>query len=130
MLIKWKDEYSIGVEHIDEQHKELFRISQEIFNLYNNEFCVDKYDRIVELIEELKKYTVFHFNTEEEYMASINYKKLLSHKVDHADFIEKVSNVDLASIDKDHDAYLLDILKFVVDWIVNHILEKDKIITQ
>lgn len=130
MLIKWKDEYSTGVEHIDEQHKELFRISQEIFNLYNNEFCVDKYDRIVELIEELKKYTVFHFNTEEEYMASINYKKLLSHKVDHADFIEKVSNVDLTSIDKDHDAYLLDILKFVVDWIVNHILEKDKLITQ
>lgn len=130
MIIKWKDEYAIGVEHIDQQHKELFRMAQDIYKLYNDEFCVDKYDRIVDLIEELKKYTVFHFKTEEEYMAGINYKKLLSHKVDHADFIEKVNNVDFALIDKDHDAYLLNILKFVVDWIVNHILEKDKLIVQ
>jgi len=125
-MITWKDEYLLGIEHIDNQHKELFRIAGEIHELLKNELIIDKYDSIIKLLGELKDYTVFHFTSEEEYMASIGYRKLLSHKVEHNDFIEKINNVDLEKIDLDHEQYLLDILEFVLNWISNHILNTDR----
>lgn len=128
-MISWKDDYKIGVAQIDEQHQKLFEISGRIYDLLKDEYAFDKYDRIMALIGELKDYTVFHFKSEEEYMQSIGYRKYLSQKVEHDDFIEKINQVDFNAVDENPDAYLLEILDFVVDWISRHILEKDKLIT-
>ncbi len=128
-MITWKGDYCIGIEKIDTQHKKLFEIANGIYKLLKNELYIDKYDRIVSLLDELKDYTIYHFKTEEEYMQGIGYKKLLSHKVQHDDFIEKINNVDYRKIDENQQAYLLELLDFVADWIVHHILENDKLIT-
>lgn len=128
-MITWKDDYLLGIEQIDKQHKQLFKIATDIHELIRNELIIDKYDRILKLLEELKDYTIFHFNSEEEYMLSIGYKKLLSHKVEHNDFVEKINNVDLEKIDMDHEQYLLEILEFVLNWIADHILKTDKAYT-
>ncbi|MCY6356430.1 bacteriohemerythrin [Clostridium sp. ZS2-4] len=125
-MIKWKEEYVIGVDNIDEQHKKLFEIASRAYALLKNEFCIDKYDKIVEILGELKEYTVYHFNSEEEYMTSIGYKKFLSHKVEHDEFIKKINNIDFKGIDEDQDKYLLQTLDFVVNWISGHILGRDK----
>lgn len=128
-MITWREEYLLGIDTIDEQHKELFRIATEIFDLMKNQLIIDKYDHIVKLISELKDYTIFHFSSEEEYMKSIGYKKFFSHKVEHNDFIEKINDVDTSKIDVDHEQYLLEILEFVLNWISKHILETDKAYT-
>lgn len=125
-MIEWKDDYLLGIEKIDEQHKELFNIAQEIYSLMKNQLITDKYDQINKLISKLKDYTVFHFSYEEKYMQSIGYRKFFSHKVEHDDFIEKINNVDLDKIDLDHEHYLIEILDFVVNWIAKHILETDR----
>lgn len=125
-MIEWRDEFLLGIEKIDDQHKELFRIATDIYALMRNQLITDKYDQIVKLISELKDYTVFHFSYEEEYMQSIGYRKYFSHKVEHNDFVEKINNVDLDKIDLDHEQYLLEMLNFVVNWISVHILETDK----
>ncbi|WP_422446740.1 bacteriohemerythrin [Thermoanaerobacterium sp. DL9XJH110] len=127
-MIRWKDEYRIGVEKIDEQHKKLFEIAGRAYDLLKNEFYIDKYDRIVEILNELKDYTVYHFNSEEEYMKSIGYRRFLSHKVEHDDFIEKINSVDFSKIDSNQDKYILDLLEFIVNWIDKHILGRDKLI--
>jgi hemerythrin len=128
-LITWRDEFSIGVSEIDDQHRQLFDIANRAYVLLKNDLLADKYDAIVAIIEELKEYTVYHFNYEQEYMARIGYKKLLSHKVLHDEFIEKVNSVNINKIDEDQRQYLLDILEFVVKWIEGHILGQDKKIT-
>lgn len=129
-MIKWKDEYSIGVERIDNQHKHLFEIANKAYEVLNNEFYTDKYDKIVEILNELEDYTIFHFKDEENLMKQLGYKKLLSHKVEHDDFINKIKSIDLEKVDYEQDKYLLDIFNFIVDWLVNHIIEKDKLITK
>jgi hemerythrin len=128
-MLNWKEDYTTGVELIDDQHKELFKIANKGFELLRNDFYTDKYDRIIEILEELKNYTVFHFKSEENYMLSIGYKKFLSHKVDHDDFIQKVNNVDLRKIDQNQDEYIMEILSFICKWIEEHIHEKDKLIS-
>lgn len=127
-MIQWKESYRLGIDEIDDQHKKLFEIANRAYELLKNDFVTDKYDRIVSIIEELKDYTVYHFSFEENYMASINYRKLLSHKVIHDDFIAKITEVDLDNVDENQDEYLMGILDFVVEWIEQHILGTDKLI--
>lgn len=125
-LIKWKDEFSIGIDEIDEQHKKIFDIANEAYDLLKDEFTIDKYDRITELLEELKNYAKIHFSFEEEYMLSIRYKGYFSHKIAHDTFVDKVNSYDLDAIDENQDHYILEILEFVVNWISQHILVTDK----
>lgn len=127
-MVIWEDKYAIGVESIDEQHKELFEISNRIFDLLKNDLITDKYDSIIEIIKELKNYTIYHFEAEEEYMKNIGYKKLLSQKVAHNDFLEKMEGIHLEQIDNGHNEYLLGILDFVCEWLVEHIIKEDRLI--
>lgn len=61
-MIKWKEDYELGIKHIDEQHENLFEIADRAYKLLTNEFFTDKYDKIIEILEELKEYTVFHLS--------------------------------------------------------------------
>jgi len=125
-MIEWNERFRLGVKDIDEQHMQLFDIAGRAYELINNDFQTDKYDGIIEILEELKQYAVYHFKFEEEYMASIGYGKFLSHKVLHDDFIEKVNGIDMRQVDENQGQYLLGILDFVVKWIEGHILGQDK----
>lgn len=127
-MVKWKSDYEIGVLLIDEQHRKLFEIANSAYELLRNDFYVDKYDKIIEILAELKDYTVFHFKSEEEYMLSIGYKRFLSHKVEHENFINEINNINLAEIDANQDESVKDLLGFVVNWIDKHILDQDKLI--
>ena len=129
-MFEMKDEYRLGVAHIDEQHAKLFEIGERAYQLLKNEYSVDKYDNIVAILEELKAYTVIHFRDEEEYMESIKYRRLFSQKIDHADFIKKVNDVNLSNIDENQDEYIMGILNFLAKWLEEHIIEKDLLIVK
>ncbi|AKA68006.1 bacteriohemerythrin [Clostridium scatologenes] len=129
-MLEWKDKYSIGVELIDEQHKHLFEIGNKAVKLLKNDFYVDKYDKIIEIIQELCEYTEFHFKAEEGYMLKIGSKQYESQKIEHDIFIKKINSVDLNNIDNDQQKYLEDLLAFVFNWIIDHILQKDKLINE
>ena len=127
-MIKWEEDYRIGVESIDEQHKELFEIANRTYDLLKNELVTDKYDKIIQIINELESYTVYHFKSEEEYMQSIGYRKFFSQKVAHNDFLSKMGSIDIEQIDNGQNEYLIGILDFVSEWLVEHILKEDKLI--
>ncbi|GBG56671.1 bacteriohemerythrin [Sporomusaceae bacterium FL31] len=127
-MITWKADYSTGIAQIDDQHKKLLEIAGNALALLKNDLYVDKYDEIIAILEELKNYTVYHFDSEEAYMLSIGYKKFLSHKVEHVAFMDKINSIDLNAIDHNQDQSILSILDFVVSWIDDHILKKDKLI--
>lgn len=129
-MLVWKDKYSVAVELIDEQHKHLFEIGNNAYKLLRDDLCLDKYDRIVEIIEELRQYTRFHFKAEEQYMLKIGSKQYKSQKIAHDNFIKKINSVKLDNIDKDQKKYIEDLLAFIFNWILDHILEKDKLIKE
>lgn len=129
-MILWKDEYKIGLASVDEQHEKLFELAGEIYDLVKISEDVDKFDQIVAVLQELKDYTVFHFQDEEAYMLEIKWPKFFSHKVLHESFIEKVNSVNITSLDDHQTDYLLEMLGFVLDWLQNHILQVDAEITK
>lgn len=122
----WNDKYSVNIEFIDVQHKELFNILDTCYELLLQSKDKDNYDDIMHVIENLKEYAIYHFNAEEEFMEKNNYSKLLSHKFAHVAFMEKINSFDSYSIDRYPTQYLKEILEFVSSWIKNHILDTDK----
>lgn len=124
-MFVWKNEYETGLDFIDEQHKKIFEIGNKVYELIKNEFITDKFDKILDIIVELKNYAALHFEAEEKYMIEIGYKKFLSHKVQHDDFINRFSNIDFRSIDKSQDKYMVELMSFIYEWIDGHILGMD-----
>lgn len=122
-----KPEYYIGIDMIDEEHKQLFQYADEAYELLHDEFIPDKYDRIDAILEKLRDYTVKHFADEEQYMESINYKKIFTQKIQHQEFIQKLDEFMEQHNDEveDQDEQITGILKYLTEWLVNHILYVD-----
>jgi hemerythrin len=127
-MFEMKEKFKTGIALIDVEHEKLFEIGEKAYQLLINPYDIDKYDKIVDVIVELKEYTIYHFKDEEDYMESIKYKRLFTQKMDHAFFIQKLDDVNLNKVDENQDEAIMGILTFLNDWLVNHILEKDLLI--
>jgi len=124
-MFEWNDKYSVGYEKIDDQHKELLSIGKELEDLIKYHGGEDIYDSIVESIDRIKEYTIFHFEFEENMLEEGNYKFLDAHKVEHEKFIDQLDGIDLSEIDENQEESIMDIMKFVSKWIFKHIMGTD-----
>ena len=124
-MYEMKNEYLTGIEMIDQEHTKLIEIADKLYNLLNDQFIPDKYDYILEVVGELKDYAKKHFADEEAYMEKINYKRMFTQKIQHAEFVEKMSSYNPEKIDADQKEACMDILEFINNWLVEHILEND-----
>ena len=64
-MFEMKPEYYIGIDMIDQEHKQLFDYASEAYELLQEEFTPDKYDKIDAILEKLRDYTVKQFSDEE-----------------------------------------------------------------
>ena len=127
----FSDEYLTGIGLIDDEHRQLFALVNEVHALVCDKFIFDKYDEIMRILTELRNYTEMHFHDEEAYMEKINYADLDAQRRAHNAFIEKLVDInfeELENLDNNQQEYLQDILDFLAKWLVNHILKMDKLI--
>ena len=127
-MYEMKDEYRTGIELIDEEHTHLFELVEEAYQLLKQEFVSDKYDQMTSILQELKDYTVKHFSDEEEYMEKIDYPALFIQRAQHKVFVKKLEEVNEMDLDENQDEVIEDLLSFLTDWLINHIMKMDKLI--
>jgi len=85
---KWKDEYSVGIEVIDDQHKQLLKVINKLYTA----FSLKKNNENLELfLNELSEYAKTHFKTEEQLFDLYNYKDKVNHVTKHKEFIDKIT---------------------------------------
>lgn len=123
---EFTEDYLIGIELIDREHEELFRIVGKADQLVKSYDTSTHYDEIIELLNELKAYTANHFRDEEEYMEHLHYEGLAAQKRAHEAFIEKLETIDRNEIENNPQEYLQKLLEFLLGWLINHILNTDK----
>lgn len=123
-------QYLTGIELIDDEHRELFRIMNEVHDVIANDLLSDKYDEIVRLLESLSTYTKVHFKDEEDYMERIQHKGLEAQKAAHELFINRLDAIDLTEVDTHQQDTLEEIMAFLTEWLINHILYMDKKISE
>ena len=120
--MKWKDEYNIGVELIDGQHKKL---AETIGELKAELPAEEKNKQIGETLKFLVGYAQKHFAAEEELMKMVKYPDYDYHKELHKKFTGEVTAV-LVKIKKGVPVQAADLSSFLTEWLTNHILKEDK----
>lgn len=124
------DAYKTNIPMIDEEHKVLFDIIGKVYKVIETELVHDKFDLILDILDELKEYTRVHFADEENYMREIGYDGLMRQEILHQNFIDTLNELDLDDIDDNQESYLYEFLGFLQNWLINHILKVDKLIPQ
>lgn len=130
IMYRFTEDCLIGITQIDEEHRHLFELINEVMELLQNEVVTDKYHQIEALLEQLKDYADTHFEHEEAYMQSIQDPELLSQKKQHADFREKIDRLDLSSKDtgEEQQETLEELMRYLTRWLYHHILSSDMMI--
>ncbi len=121
-FMQWKESYSVNIREIDEQHKKLVNMINDLFDAMTQGHGKEVVGKV---IQGLIDYAVFHFGTEERLFQAHAYPETASHKAEHERFSAKV-----LEFKKNYDsgAALLtkDVLKFLSDWLNGHILVVDR----
>ncbi len=121
-LLTWNDTYSVKVDAMDKQHQKLF----ELINSFYDEIGKQSQTKLIfDLIAGMKAYTIVHFNEEEQLMQQYNYPGLALHKKEHADFINKVTDLE-EKLKSGKMIISFEITNFLKDWIKKHIKESDQ----
>ena len=126
VMLTFSDEYLIGVDMIDMEHRRLFEILGELNELNAAEFMHDKFDAILDVVEELKDYTVKHFEDEERYMKEIGYEGLAMQQKVHQSFVDKIEAINLEALDENQQGYINEMIDFLANWLINHIMRMDQ----
>ncbi|GAA0182717.1 hypothetical protein SH2C18_50470 [Clostridium sediminicola] len=127
-MLVWEEKYCIGNKLIDAQHKYIFEIGNKAYSLLENKSNVDTNTELIDIFKSLNQYTKFHFKSEEDYMLSIEYPKFFAQKREHDNFIKKLDEFECNLLNETSEKSIEDLLSFIFKWILNHIIQKDKLI--
>ena len=121
--VVWDEAYSVGFEPIDNQHKELVTMINELFESCNRgAAAADK--AFLQTIKKAADYARNHFSNEDKYMLQASYPDLNEHRKLHDDFLATV----LKAI-QDFNAGKtepIELARFLKQWLLNHIAVADK----
>lgn len=116
--ILFDDSHLVGVEKIDEQHRNLVRMVNRLNNaLMHNAATAD----VERQFDALIAATIEHFKTEEDFMALHGYPGMQAHMNDHARLVDEVSHMRGQLAGRE-----LLVLQAVKDWLMDHIHYADK----
>lgn len=122
-MIGWSKDYEIGINIIDEEHKEIIEEFEKLYSLMREGKGHNFYN---ELIAFLERYINDHFEHEEAFQDSIDYPKKEEHYQKHLEFKQKVEDLK-AKYNKEMatNYELIQVNLMVKDWLLQHILVED-----
>lgn len=122
-MLAWSDDYSVAIQEIDEQHKQLVAL---INNLYTAMAGKRDREQIGRIINELVDYTRIHFAVEECLMRMFHYQGYDAHKDMHDGIVKRVKGFQERYHGGD-DMVGMELLLFLKDWLLTHIQKVDRL---
>ena len=121
-LIEWDDKYSVSSDIMDDHHKKLFDIYNNLYTHINQGKGITV---VGETLDELIEYSKYHFSEEEALLEKISFPDLKNHKMQHMQFI-----ADLVKVHADIESgleyvALINLLDTTRKWLQDHILVDD-----
>ena len=122
-LLTWNENLSVKITSIDDQHKKLIEM---INNLQDAMSSGDSRAVLGEIFDGLLNYTVEHFTFEKDLFTKHAYPDADAHLAEHDAFAQKVSDLHKQFVGSSNFMIGVDVMKFLTDWLVNHIQGVDK----
>ncbi|TAN42904.1 MAG: bacteriohemerythrin [Nitrospirae bacterium] len=121
-FIQWNNNFSVNVGSIDDQHKQLVIMINEMHEALKT----GKSRGILgDILNRLAGYATMHFKHEEDLFQKYDYPAKSAHKKIHDDLVSKVVALK-QKFDTGEAAITTDVMSFLKDWLINHILREDK----
>ena len=122
-MFEWSERWSVGVDTIDAQHRELFAAINSLLREEEKPAARD----LAKVLDYLEDYVSNHFGLEELYMRRLSYPEFPSHKGEHVAFINDFYDLRDEYDDNGASPELADKMgRYMGDWLVNHIGKVDK----
>jgi hemerythrin len=123
-LVTWSPTYSVGIKLIDDQHKGLLNLVNDLFNhVIGDEEAERAYFQKV--IQQAVQYVKVHFATEEKIMIHTNFPGYAEHKKAHDAFVLTVVE-NIRDFEAGKKFTLSGFTKFLKEWVLTHIAIMDK----
>jgi hemerythrin len=122
-LLQWRDEYLVGVEELDFEHKDLFERLNELHeNLANH----DEKAKIEDCLGEIHTRVLAHFALEERFMLDTKFPNYERHKKEHDDFLEVIADIIERFRTSSELSYGEALEEQLQHWILYHITTSDQ----
>lgn len=124
-LIPWREEFALGISEIDEQHKKILAIINNLSEIFQGKKHHEQ-GIINQIIQELDDYANYHFQTEEKYFNLFNYQDTKAHTEIHDQYRQKITEWR-QNYEKENDPKIFfDVSEFLKNWWVWHINNTDR----
>lgn len=125
-MIQWQPGYAIGVYEVDREHEGLFSLAGRM----HQAMLGGQGKHVLEgLLEELVRYTFYHFEHEEQFMKKIGYAGFQEHSRQHDNLRAKVRAMQTRAAAGEL-TMTIEVMLFLMDWLRTHILSSDRRIAE
>jgi hemerythrin-like metal-binding protein len=121
-LFEFSEKYSVGIHIIDQQHKKLFALINQLYTAMKQS---EGKTVLGEVLRALEDYARNHFSREEEYMLRFKYPDYATHVAAHVSYIMKIAEFR-QDLEVDKLALPVHVMTFLRNWLTQHILMVDK----
>jgi hemerythrin-like metal-binding protein len=120
-LIEWDESYRIDIGEIDNQHKKLMQIMNDLHAAMRQ----GKGKQVIgDIISSLVDYTNYHFSLEQSIFEQYKYPAALSHLAEHQEFIDRVNDFT-KKFSENQLGLTLEVMNFLSNWLTRHIKGSD-----
>lgn len=120
----WNESFEVGHSMIDNQHKHLFELVQELYELTTLPKDVRDNGASV-ILQECAGYINYHFICEEKLMRETQYEDATSHISQHKAFNAYITST-MGDSSRGSEIDVEKFYDFLADWLKNHICSEDK----
>jgi len=121
-FIKWSDDLSVGIDMVDEDHKKLLSLINQLQTAAH--YQTDN-SMIESTLNDLVDYTKYHFSREEQLMEKNNYPDLEQHKKQHEAMVKQVTQF-INEYRTDNTRTIDNVISYLKTWLINHINGTDQ----
>lgn len=121
-LFVWDAKYTLNIAELDRQHQKLFALFNDLYAAMQDGHGHEVIDKVLTGVVD---YTVYHFDAEERLLRQHGYQEEAAHRAEHAKLAEQAKALVLRHRAGEAKVTMVT-LKFLCDWLNNHILGSDK----
>lgn len=124
--LEWNQDLSVGIQEFDDHHRKLIALINELHGAMSRG---EGTAHLLSVLKKLMDYTQYHFGAEEKQFAEKNYPNREEHEKQHEELLTQAAEL-YNQMEGGKVVLSREVLDFLQNWVLNHIMKSDKLYTE